>query len=132
MGEIKVHKIEIFGKHKNMGEMMKNVKSRTSRSYHEFLLERLQDAEETAGYIDVTLEEGGDDPRLLPKVIKNVMESQEKFNSLSDIAKEKWEKLEKILSESKCAEIYALVELLDALGFKLEVRVVSKDDEPVV
>ena len=111
---------------------MKNVKSRTSRSYHEFLLERLQDAEETAGYIDVTLEEGGDDPRLLPKVIKNVMESQEKFNSLSDIAKEKWEKLEKILSESKCAEIYALVELLDALGFKLEVRVVSKDDEPVV
>ncbi len=112
---------------------MKNVKIPTSDSWHDSLVDTLyKDSEKAAAYIEVTLEDGGDDPSLLPAVIKDVIEAQERHNNLSVSAKEKWDKLEKILSESKCAEIYALVELLDALGFKLEVRVVSKGNEPVV
>lgn len=43
---------------------MPTVKMPTSRSYHEFLIETLQNWEETAGYIQVNLEEGGDEAKL--------------------------------------------------------------------
>jgi DNA-binding phage protein len=106
---------------------MQTVKMPKSRSYHEFLIETLQNWEETAGYIEVTLEEGGDEPKLLPKVLENVVEAYAKMNKLSDATQLKHEKLDKLLTASGCAEIYAFVELLDALGFKLAVTV--KDDE---
>jgi DNA-binding phage protein len=106
---------------------MQTVKMPRSRSYHEFLIETLQNWEETAGYIEVTLEEGGDEPKLLPMVIQDVVEAYAKMNKLSDATQLKHEKLDKLLTASGCAEIYAFVELLDALGFKLAVTV--KDDE---
>lgn len=106
---------------------MQTVKMPTSRSYHEFLIETLQNWEETAGYIEVTLEEGGDEPKLLPKVLRNVVEAYAKMNKLSDSTQLKHEKLDKLLMASGCAEIYAFVELLDALGFRLTVTV--KNDE---
>ena len=106
---------------------MQKVKMPRSRSYHEFLIETLQNWEETAGYIEVTLEEGGDEPKLLPKVLENVVEAYAKMNKLSDATQLKHEKLDKLLTASGCAEIYAFVELLDALGFRLAVTVKEAD-----
>ena len=102
---------------------MKDVKAPTSRSYQEFLIESLRNTEEAAGYIEVTLTEASDEPKLLQMVLKDVVDSRLKFNNLSELAQLQWEKLDKMLTESGGAEIYSLVELLEALGFKLEVTV---------
>ena len=45
------------------------------------------------------------------------------MNALSESAKEHHEKLDKMLTESGGSEIYSLVELLEALGFKLGITV---------
>lgn len=102
---------------------MKDVKAPTSRSYQEFLIESLRNAQEAAGYIEVTLTEARDEPKLLQMVLKDVVDSRLKFNIFSEEAKFQWEKLDKMLSESNGSEIYSLVALLEALGFKLEISV---------
>ncbi|MEG3895288.1 MULTISPECIES: transcriptional regulator [unclassified Microcoleus] len=101
---------------------MKDVKAPTSRSYQEFLLESLRNAQEAAGYIEVTLTEASDEPKLLQMVLKDVVDSRLKFNNLSESAQLQWEKLDKMLSESAGSEIFCFVELLQALGFKLEIN----------
>ncbi|NJK75562.1 MAG: transcriptional regulator [Oscillatoriales cyanobacterium RU_3_3] len=102
---------------------MKNVKAPTSRSYQEFLIESLQNSQEAAGYIEVTLTEASDEPKLLQMVLKDIVDSRIKFNTLSDSAQLRWKKLDKMLAESGGSEIYSFVELLEALGFKLEITV---------
>ncbi|MFB8796536.1 MAG: transcriptional regulator [Microcoleus sp.] len=102
---------------------MTNVKAPTSRSYQEFLIASLRNAQEAAGYIEVTLTEASDEPKLLQMVLKDVVDSQLKFNNLSESAKLQWEKLDKMLTASAGSEIYCFVELLEALGFKLEITV---------
>ena len=98
---------------------MKNLKMPTSDSYHEFLIESLKNREEAAGYIEVVLEEGGDQPVLLRKAIRNVVESWAKSDRLSDSAKQLHEKLDQMLTESNAAEIYTFIELMDKLGFSI-------------
>ncbi len=102
---------------------MKDVKAPTSRSYQEFLLESLRNAEEAAGYIEVTLTEAKNEPKLLQTVIKDVVDSRLKFKNLSESAQLKWEKLDKMLTESAGSEIYSLIALLEALGFKLRINI---------
>jgi len=114
----------------NIGETMKDVKAPTSRSYQEFLIESLRNTEEAAGYIEVTLTEASDEPKLLQMVLKDVVDSRLKFNNLSDSAQLQWEKLDKMLTESAGSEIYSFVELLEALGFKLEITVADIELRP--
>jgi len=102
---------------------MKDVKAPTSHSYREYLIESLKDPEEAAGYIGAILEEKGPEPALLRNAIRNVIEARIRMNALSESAKEYHEKLDQMLTESGGAEIYTLVELLEALGFKLEIAV---------
>ena len=106
---------------------MKDVKAPTSRSYQEFLIESLRNAQEAAGYIEVTLTEASDEPKLLQMVLKDVVDSRQKFNNLSESAQLQWEKLDKMLTESAGSEIYSFVELLEALGFKLEITVADTE-----
>jgi len=106
---------------------MKKVKTPTSRSYHEFLIESLKNREEAAGYIELVLEEGGDQPVLLRKAIRNVVESWAKSDRLSDSAKQLHEKLDKMLTESNAAEIYTFIELLNKLDFR--VAILPKEPE---
>jgi len=40
-------------------------------------------------------------------------------NNLSEIAKERYEKLDQLLSENAGNEIYTLIEFLDALGYRI-------------
>jgi DNA-binding phage protein len=102
---------------------MKNVKPATSRSYQEFLIESLRNAQEAAGYIEVTLTEASDEPKLLQMVLKDIVDSRLKFHNLSESAQLQWEKLDKMLTASAGSEIYCFVELLEALGFKLAITV---------
>ena len=102
---------------------MKDVKAPTSHSYREYLIESLKEAEEAAGYIGAILEEKDPEPALLRNAIRNVIEARIRMNALSDLAKEVHEKLDRMLTESGGSEIYSLVELLEALGFKLEITI---------
>jgi len=102
---------------------MKDVKAPTSDSYREYLIESLKEPEEAAGYIGAILEEKDPEPALLRNAIRKVIEARIRMNALSQSAKEHHEKLDKMLTESGGAEIYSLVELLEALGFKLEIAV---------
>ncbi|MEG4113831.1 MULTISPECIES: transcriptional regulator [unclassified Microcoleus] len=102
----------------------------TSDSYREYLIESLREAEEAAGFIGAILEEKDPEPALLRNAIRKVIEARIRMNALSDSAKEHHEKLDKMLTESGGSEIYSLVELLEALGFKLEIAVADIDLPP--
>ncbi len=102
---------------------MKEMKMPTSDSYYESLIESLKDAEHAGGFIGAILEEKDPEPALLRNAIRKVIEARIRMNALSESAKEHHEKLDKMLTESGGSEINSLVELLEALGFKLEVTV---------
>jgi DNA-binding phage protein len=108
---------------RNIGEIMKEVKTPRSRSYREYLISSLKDPERAAGYIGVMLEldEEGFEPELLRSALKEVMEAHEQMNNLSEEAKQRYEKLDKMLLETKGTEIYSLIEFLDALGFRIAI-----------
>ena len=102
---------------------MKEMKAPTSHSYREYLIESLKEPEEAGGYIGAILEEKDPEPALLRNAIRKVIEARIRMNVLSESAKEYHEKLDQMLTESGGSEIYSLVELLEALGFKLEITV---------
>jgi DNA-binding phage protein len=101
---------------------MKDIKAARSRSYREYLMSSLKNPEEAAGYIGSFLElEEGDEPEYLSSVLQDVVEAQAQINPDLEKVKSCYEKLDRMLSETKGAEIYALVELLDALGFRMAI-----------
>ncbi len=102
---------------------MKDVKMPTSRSYHDYLISSLKDPERAAGNIEVALELEEKDPQpdILRLTLKDVIAARLQMNNLSEEAKLCYEKLDKILLETRGTEIYSLVELLDALGFRLAI-----------
>jgi DNA-binding phage protein len=102
---------------------MKNVKMPTSDSWHDALIESLKDPERAAGDIEVVLELEEKDPQrdMLRLTINVVGVARVRINNLSEEAKRRYEKLDKILLETGASEIYSLVELLDALGFRIAV-----------
>jgi DNA-binding phage protein len=51
----------------------------------------------------------------------DVVEACASMNKLSESAQQHHEKLDKMLTQSGGAEIYTFVELLDALGFRVEI-----------
>ncbi len=102
---------------------MKDVKIPTSRSYREYLISSLQDPERAAGNIEVVLELEEKDPQpdMLRLTLKDVVEARVQMNNLSEEAKLSYERLDKMLLETKGIEIYSLVEFLDALGFRIAI-----------
>ena len=102
---------------------MKEVKMPTSDSYLDALIEELKDPERAAGSIEVALELEEKDPQpdMLRLTLKDVIEARVRMNKLSEEAKQSYEKLDKILLETGGVEIYGLVELLDALGFRIAI-----------
>ncbi|MBD2129146.1 transcriptional regulator [Microcoleus sp. ZQ-A2] len=102
---------------------MEIVKTQRSRSYREYLISSLKDPERAAGNIEVVLElvEKDPQPDMLRLTLKDVIEAREQANNLSEEAQRSYEKLDKLLLETGGVEIYGLVELLDALGFRLAI-----------
>ena len=107
---------------------MSNVKIPTSTNYRDRLIESLQDPIEAAAYLEVTLEHDLEDPipDLLRSVLSNVVMAKEHVNELSATTKDLYVSLDRVLVASKGTEIYGLIDLLDALGFRL--AVVPKDE----
>ena len=106
---------------------MKEVKAPRSSSYHEYLISSLKDPQEAAGYLEtfLELEEEGREPELLRSALKNVVDAFLLSDNLSEEAKQHYEQLDKMLSESGGTEIYTLIEFLDALGYRI--ALVPKD-----
>lgn len=100
---------------------MKNVKTPTSDSWHNALIESLKNPQRAAGYIEAVLSEQEPEPELLGSALKDVVDAYVQRNNFSEKAKQHYEKLDKVLSETGGAEVYALVELLDALGFRVAI-----------
>lgn len=100
---------------------MNKVKMPTTDSYQEYLIDSLKDPEESAAYIEAILEVEDPEPELLASALKDVIDARLRMNNLSEQAKQNWEKVDKMLSNSSGAEIYSLIALFDTLGFKLAV-----------
>jgi DNA-binding phage protein len=71
------------------------------------------------------LEEKDPEHELLRAALKDVVEARLQLNNLSAEVKQRYEKLDRMLLDTGGAEIYSLVELLDARGFRIAIA--SKD-----
>jgi DNA-binding phage protein len=108
---------------------MGNLKIKNSREYQAYLIESLVNDDRAANYIEVTLERDLEDPipDLLRLVLSNVVAAKEKNSNLQGKIENLHEELDRVLAETKGVEIYGLVDLLDALGFRLAVLPKQQD-----
>ena len=106
---------------------MSEVEIQRSRSYQEYLIESLKSPERAAGYISVMLEldEEGYDPKILRSALEEVVEARKQLGGFSEVGKQHFEKLDKMLAETGGVEILALIEFLDVLGYRI--GIVGKD-----
>lgn len=90
----------------------------TSRSYHSYLIESLQDAQEAAAYLDAVLEECNYDEFCL--ALKNVAEAKLATleGSPSNVDREN---VQKLLSSPANLDLVSSFQVLNNLGFKLSV-----------
>ena len=93
-----------------------------SKSYHEDLIESLQNPREAEAYLNAALEE--EDPELFLLALRNVTEAQGGVAQLAEKTKLNRESLYKMLSERGNPELRSLDALLHALGFRLAVTAV--------
>lgn len=94
-----------------------------THSYHEYLIQSLQQIEEAAAYIQAILEEREPEPELLPIVLGDVVKAQGDVANMTEIDKQNWEKLQELLKASGGEEIYRFINLLKALGLRAEIAV---------
>ena len=108
---------------------MTNLKIQNSREYREYLLESLANSDRAANYIEATLERELEDPTpdLLRLVLSNVVAAQKNDRNVSGEIENLHAELDRVLAENKGVEIYGLVDLLDALGFRLAVLPKDRD-----
>jgi DNA-binding phage protein len=101
--------------------MTAEVKVPPSSSYHDYLISSLQNEEHATAYLAAFLEldEEGREPEILRDALKDVIDARMLANDLSEIAKQRYEALDKLLSENGGNEIYTLIEFLDALGYRI-------------
>jgi DNA-binding phage protein len=107
---------------------MSEVKTQRSRHYREYLIESLKNPERAAGYISVMLEldEEGYDANLLRLTLEEVVEARKQLGIFSEVGQQHFEKLDKMLVETGGQEILALIEFLDALGYRI--GIVEKEE----
>ena len=100
---------------------MKDVKTPTSSSYHDYLISSLKDPEHATAYLEtfLELEAEGREPELLRSALKDIIDARLQLNNLSEEAQKCYQHLDKILSESRGSEIYTLIDFLDALGYRI-------------
>jgi DNA-binding phage protein len=118
---IKALKRKVLQKQRFIGVLMKTAKRQLTNSYQDFLVDRLQDSAHAAGFIAAVLEEKEPEPQLLSSALEDVMAAKIKSGTLSESAQQNYEKLNHRLAESGGAEIYALVDLLEAWGMQLTI-----------
>lgn len=102
---------------------MKTAESLTTRNYHDFLIESLCDSEEIASYIETALEEENCEPQLLLKVLENAIEAHQKINNISDLAINKYHKLQEKINNNNGDDIFIFLDLLKELGLSFSVNI---------
>lgn len=102
---------------------MNEAKILLSDSWQDALIESLKNPEEAAAYLSAALDSEDSDPQLIKAVVQDVINAKLKINNLSEAATQDPEKFNKMLSEIGGKEIYALVCLLNNLGFSIQIQV---------
>lgn len=97
-----------------------------THSYHDYLIQSLQDIEESASYIQAILEEQAPEPELLLTVLRDVVKAQSQSSIITEDDRQNWEKLQELLKVSGGEEIYRFMSLLKALGLKTEIAAIDR------
>jgi DNA-binding phage protein len=92
-----------------------------THSYHDYLINSLQDIEESAAYIQAILEETAPEPELLLTVLRDLVKAQSQVSLITEDDLQNWERLQELLKTSGGEEIYRFMGLLKALGLKTEI-----------
>jgi probable addiction module antidote protein len=90
------------------------------RRYEDVLDEDLEDPTEAVGYLNACLED--DDPEIFLLALRDVARAQGGVAKLAEITNLNREHLYRMLSENGNPEFRSLEMLLDALGFRLAVK----------
>ncbi len=90
-----------------------------TRSYKEYLLEQLQDAEQAAAYINAALEE--DDPHMFLMALRDVAEAQGGMTKLARKSQINRESLYRTLSARGNPRYTNLKAVLNAVGMRVHV-----------
>jgi hypothetical protein len=89
---------------------LKTVKTSTSRTYHEYLIESLQDARSAAAYLESFLEDGTEEEILL--ALSHIAEAQRSEPDVPDNT---------MPSQEYSLNLVALTSTLDTLGLKISI-----------
>lgn len=92
-----------------------------THSYHDYLINSLQDIEETAAYIQAILEETTPEPELLLTVLRDIVKAQSQVSIIAEDDLQNWDQLQELLKASGGEEIYRFIGLLKALGLKTDI-----------
>jgi probable addiction module antidote protein len=93
---------------------------RKLRRYEDVLDEDLQDPNEALGYLNACLEDG--DPNVFLLALRDVARARGGIAKLAENAELNREHLYRMLSENGNPELRSLEALLDALGFRLSIK----------
>ncbi len=105
---------------------MQSVKTSARKNYQDYLNTALNDGERAAGNIQMALEEKERLKGLLQLTLEDIITARKQTNNLSETAKVAYDKLAHILNETDGQEIYGFVDLLEALGLELSIKVIDK------
>ncbi|MDB9311897.1 hypothetical protein PN462_02195 [Spirulina sp. CS-785/01] len=94
-----------------------------SISYHKELIESLKNLSEAAMYLEVVLEEG--EPPMIRKAFYNVIEAKGGLSNLSPDIQETFLQFDQKLHETGKIEFSLLRTLLESLGLKVGVMVMT-------
>ncbi|MEC4984596.1 MAG: transcriptional regulator [Oscillatoria sp. PMC 1068.18] len=99
-----------------------------SDSYQEYLIKRLQNPEEAAGYLWAILQEEDPEPQLLAVALNDVAEALGETKLSPEVTKLHREKIAELMSKNGSQAIYGLAEWLKVFGLELTVAVVETDE----
>jgi len=97
---------------------------KSTKNYHEYLIDSLKHPEEAAGYLTTAFDEG--DPKYFLKALRNVAEANGGMAKLAEKANLNRESLYRALSEKGNPRLESLHAVLKALGFRLAIEAEGK------
>jgi DNA-binding phage protein len=102
---------------------MKSVKTLTSDSWLNSLIDSLQDPEEAANYLSVILEDNPQSDQILKATLQDLVAAQIRNNNFNDQSQVYYQQLLEIFAKNQEDPIYIFINLLKSMNFKLIVAV---------
>ncbi|HAC62166.1 MAG TPA: transcriptional regulator [Cyanothece sp. UBA12306] len=102
---------------------MNNVKTIASQNYDDFIIEKLQNSQHAAGFLEAILEEENPEPQLLKNALLKVIKAYQNQHDLSNVPEKFSSQFNKLLNQDGGEEIYEFVNFLDQLGLKIKIEV---------